>query len=175
MTGVLAVTVPPHEAVAAASFDALYRAEFARLVGALTLYCGDADQARDFVQEAMARACRDWERVGRMPTPAAWVYRVAINLATSWFRRVAVARRHHEGVRAGVHTDPDRDLQMALRQAVAALPRREREAVVLRYVADLSIAEAAEIMRCTPGTVKTLASRGTARLRAAGIDAEEDE
>jgi RNA polymerase sigma-70 factor (ECF subfamily) len=179
MTSALALTVPMADeapVAATADFDTLYRAEFGSLVGALTLYCGDADLAHDFVQEAMARACRDWDRVGRLPRPSAWVYRVSINLATSWFRRLAVARRSTRARRADVdvHLDPDADLHLVLRQAVAALPRRERQAVVLRYVADLGIAEVAEIMRCTPGTVKTLTSRATAKLRASGVADTED-
>lgn len=176
MNGVLAATVPlatDDEAVALVDFDTMYRAEFGRLVGALHLYCGDLDLARDFVQEAMARACRDWHRVGRSRTPSAWVYRVAINLASSWFRRVAVARRSTRTT--GVHLDPDTGTHVALRQAVAALPMRERQAVVLRYVADLPIDDVAEIMHCAPGTVKALTSRATAKLRTAGLADMEDE
>ncbi|CAN5435410.1 hypothetical protein BH23ACT7_BH23ACT7_03670 [soil metagenome] len=44
--------------------------EHRRLVGALTLYCGDAELARDLAQEALARACRDWSKVSRMAAPA---------------------------------------------------------------------------------------------------------
>jgi len=51
--------------------------EHRRLVGALTLYCGDAELARDLAQEALARACRDWSKVSRMAAPGAYVHRRA--------------------------------------------------------------------------------------------------
>lgn len=182
MTATLAASVSmsgEHEHVTAThDFDALYRNEFPRLVGALHLYCGDLELAHDFVQEAMSRAYRDWNRVRKSPTPSAWVYRVAINLATSWFRRVAVARRADRGAgrnRPRVHIDPDTGLHMAIRQAIAALPPRQRQAIVLRYVADLAVEDVARIMRCAPGTVKALTSQARETLRASRAIEGEDE
>jgi RNA polymerase sigma factor (sigma-70 family) len=54
---------------------------------------------------------------------------------------------------------------MAVREAVAALPDRQRAAVVLRYLADLPVAAVAEALDCAPGTVRSLTSQGIERLR----------
>jgi DNA-directed RNA polymerase specialized sigma24 family protein len=62
-------------------------------------------------------------------------------------------------------TSPDPDDQLAVRAAVALLPHRQRAALVLRYYADLSVAEVAEALECAPGTVKSLTSKGVAGLR----------
>ena len=64
---------------------------------------------------------------------------------------------------------------VAVRGAVAALPQRQREAVVARYFADLSIAETAKAMRCAPGTVQALTPQAIANLRRAGLDIDTEE
>lgn len=143
-----------------------YDAEFPKLVGALTLYCGDEEMAAELAQEAMARAWLNWTRVGSLESPAGWVYRVAINLANSAFRRAAVRirvghlHRHDEAAPAS-----DVDTAVALRQAVSRLPRRQRTALVLRYFIDLSYDEVARLMGCQPATARTLASQAVASLR----------
>lgn len=59
---------------------------------------------------------------------------------------------------------------MAVRAAVASLPRRQREAVILRFLDDRTVVESAEVMGCAPGTVKTHTSRALAALRAMDLD-----
>ena len=61
-----------------------------------------------------------------------------------------------------------------IRVAVRSLPRREREALVLRYFADFSVREVAASMRCPEGTVKTLTRRGIERLRRSGLVEDDD-
>jgi len=68
-------------------------AEHSRLVGALSLYCGDRTLAEELAQDALSRACRDWKKVRRLGAPGAWTHRVAINLANSHFRRAAIELR----------------------------------------------------------------------------------
>lgn len=139
-----------------------------RLVGALTLYCGDPDVAEELAQETLARVCLHWRRVARMPVPSAWSYRVGINLANSYFRRKAAERRAHDrlgSVAGHRHHDPDTDSAIDIRKAVAGLPRRQRAAVVLRFYSDLSVAEVARLMECPEGTVKTLTRKAVASLR----------
>lgn len=146
---------------------AFCRREFPRLVGTLTLYCGDPDVAADLAQEALARACRRWGRVSEMAAPGAWVHRVGINLANRHFRR---HRSEQEAARRAeaLNADPlpaDEAEAVAVRAAVADLPRRQRTALVLRYFSDLPVRDVAELMGCREGTVKALTSQAIAALR----------
>lgn len=149
------------------------RREYPRLVGALTLYCGDRHLAEDLAQEALARACRSWSRVGAMAAPGAWVHRVAINLAKRHIRRqhigLAALRRHAAGA-VPVHVDLDTEVTdaLAVRAAVGKLPRRQRTALVLRYYSDLPVAEVAMAMGCAQGTVKALTHKAIRALRTRG-------
>ncbi len=154
--------------MAPADLTAFCEQEWPRLVGALSLYTGDADLAEELAQEAIARACRHWRRVRRMDAPAAWLHRVARNLAHSYFRRASVGRRAQARVSTSDRISDDADV-IAIRAAVAALPELERETIVLRYYVGCSVRETADAMRCPEGTVKTRTHRAIAMLRESGI------
>jgi RNA polymerase sigma-70 factor (sigma-E family) len=143
--------------------------EHPRLVGALSLYCGDRGVAEELAQDALARACRDWGRVRRLEAPGAWAHRVAINLANSYFRRRAAEtrakRRLLDRQRVDARAGADPAAAIAIRTAVASLPRRQRTALVLRYYADLPVGDVATAMGCPEGTVKSLTSKAIASLR----------
>jgi len=148
-------------------------AEWSRLVGALSLYTGDPDLAQELAQEAVARACRHWTRVREMDAPVAWLHRVARNLAHSHFRRArAKARVERQRGADRLRVDEEADV-VAIRAAVAALPTRERDVLVLRFYVDRSVRETARILGCPEGTVKTLTHRAVGRLRTAGFVDEE--
>ena len=134
----------------------------------MTLYTGDGDLAAELAQEALARAYRDWNRVEAMHEPGAWTHRVAVNLANSHFRR----RRYERAARARAasrptdsHSQPDIATNDIVRRAVRALPRRQREAVVLRFLLDLSVETTAERMDCAQGTVRALTAQAVTKLR----------
>lgn len=159
-------------------FAALCRAEHARLVGALSVYLGDRGVAEELAQEALWRAARRWERVGRLARPEAWVRRVALNLAASaWRRRQAerraLARHGLPGAEPdfGVAADRRADVRRALR----AIPARQRAALVYRHWFGYSTAETAQALRTTPGAVKQLVARGTAALRRTLAEPEAEE
>ncbi len=144
------------------------RAQHGRIVGLLSLYCGDAAVAEELAQDALARVCRDWRRVRKMDHPAAWASRVAVNLANSYFRRRSAERRAKARLAARPVADagaPDNALALSVRQAVAALPPRQRTALLLHYFCDLPFAQVADLMGSPEPTVKSLARRGIARLR----------
>jgi RNA polymerase sigma-70 factor (ECF subfamily) len=146
-------------------FDVFCAREHARLVGAIGLYCGDALLAEDVAQEALVRACLRWSTVRALEFPAGWVYRVAVNLANSHFRRQAVRRRLERRTSAsGEHRDPDMPDVVAVREVLAALKPRARTAVVLRYYLDYSVAQTAAAMGIPQNTVKTLVRRGLAQM-----------
>lgn len=144
--------------------------DYLPLVAAMTLVCHDRGYAEDAVQEAACRAVLASER-GRAPdTPAAWIRVVALNLTRNRLRSTLRERRAIGRLRAGAETDsglwPAVDRSLDLQQAVAALPRREREAVALFYRLDLPVVEVAESMGVTEGTVKTLLHRARKALAA---------
>ncbi len=141
--------------------------ESERLVGAMALYTGDPELARDVAQEALVRACARWGRVSRLDTrPGAWVHRVALNLAKNEARRRGrerVAIHRLQGRAEEVIADPAEGAPV--RAALAELAPRQRAALVLRYWSQLSVRETATAMRCREGTVKALTHQAIARLR----------
>lgn len=139
------------------SFAELYRAAY-RVAFRLL---GDRTEAEDVAQEALARAYAKWRTVEEYATP--WACRVATNVAIDRVRR---GRRYSgdaapERAAADAYADERVDLQRALR----ALPRRQRDVVVLRYLADQSEDAVATALGVSVGSVKTHASRGLAALR----------
>jgi RNA polymerase sigma-70 factor (ECF subfamily) len=143
------------------------RAHYPRLVGGLTLHCGDAALAEEMAQEALTRVWDRWDEVRKHPSPQAWAWRVALNLTTSWFRRRSAERRAAERVGLPPEEAPVSDTadRLAVRDAIRHLPDRQRAVVVLRFYDDLSVAEAATALRCAPGTVKSLTHHAIAALR----------
>ena len=152
-------------------FEAFCLGQNASLIRMLTLYCGDVEVARDLTQETLARAWVHWKKVRRMDRPDLWLRRVAVNLANSQFRhrkversaphRLSPSQQPAESCEHGGST-ADRIL---VRDALAMLTDRQRTALILRYLDDLSVEQTAELMKCSPGTVKKLAARGLMALR----------
>lgn len=142
-------------------------AEHRDLVGLLVFLTGDRHVAEELAQDALATLCEHWPRVRRMAQPRVWLRRVARNLAASRFRRRAAEKRahHRHGPAKREHGDPDAGEAVAVRRAVAALPRRQREIVVLRWFVGLSVSETAAELGCAQGTVKSLTHKAMARLR----------
>lgn len=157
---------------------AFCRAQHARLVGVLAYSVGDRFVAEELAQETLIRVCQHWSKVRDMAAPEAWMYRVAQNLATSWIRRRVAERRATRRVQthAAVTTvlEPTEDV-IALRAEIKRLPSRQREALVLRYFADLPAAQVASVMGCTDGTVRALTHQAVSALRQRGelIDLQE--
>jgi RNA polymerase sigma-70 factor (ECF subfamily) len=160
-----------------ASPEALFRAESGALVRALTLSCGDAVLAEDAVQEAFARLCMRWKKIGSYDDPGAWVRRVALNLAHD--QRRHLMRRAKLLVRVGRQSESQAVLSPgaeaassaeaagdpALWAAVRELPPRQRMALALYYLADLKVAEVATTMNVSEGTVKRHLDRARETLR----------
>jgi RNA polymerase sigma-70 factor (ECF subfamily) len=141
--------------VTESSFEDLYRRELRAMIALGTTLTGSPEAGVDLAHEAMLRAYRDWARVGAMERPGAWIRRVLINLAIDHQRRRNRERRAL--ARLGTATsleliDPVSDRFWA---AVRALPERQRAAVSLHYIDDLSIDGIAEILQVSAGTIKT--------------------
>jgi RNA polymerase sigma-70 factor (ECF subfamily) len=154
-----------------AEFADFYAAHFQRLAAQLHVYLGDAEEAQDLTQEAFCRAFDRWDRVQSYDDPSGWVRRVAWNLATSALRRRMTARRYLSRQREEYLPGPQPD-GVALTRALATLPPRQRRAVVLHHVAQLSTAEIAQQEGVAESTVRTWLTRGRTALAARLADDE---
>jgi RNA polymerase sigma-70 factor (ECF subfamily) len=126
---------------------------------------GDREDARDVTQEALARAYARWRTVSGYDEP--WVARVATNLAIGRWRKrrptVPLEERHAAATSDPAGTALERH---GLVQCLRRLPRRQREVVALRYLADLPEREVARMLKTSVGSVKQHAHRAMTRLRA---------
>ena len=135
-----------------ADFEQWYGREHGRVLASLTLISGDADLAREATDEAFARAVLHWARVGAMASPGGWTFRVALNQLRRSSRRRAVERTL---LRRCLPADTMSAPAGEAWAIVADLPVRQRTAIVLRYVADLTEAEIGEAMGVQRGTVSS--------------------
>ncbi|MFF3464418.1 SigE family RNA polymerase sigma factor [Streptomyces sp. NPDC001984] len=151
-----------------AEFQEFVRARWSYLVRTAYLLTGDVHHAEDLTQTALAKAYRSWRRVSRSDSPEAYVRRMLVNCNSDRFRK----RRVAEALTAAPPEVAGRDEAVswadersALLAALAGLPQRQRAVIVMRYWEDLSEAEVAEVLGCSPGTVKSQASKALAKLR----------
>jgi RNA polymerase sigma-70 factor (sigma-E family) len=121
---------------------------------------GSRAEAEDVAQEALTRALTRWRRVGAYAE--AWVVRTATNLAIDAVRR---RKRHSEEVTEHMGHDPYAEERLDLTEALARLPRRQREVVAMRFLGDFSEYETAVALGLSNGTVKSHTARGLASLR----------
>lgn len=170
-----ASAVRAERAVGVDAFTDFYTGNYRDVTGLVYTLTGSWPVAEDIAQEAFVRAYRDWRRVGGFERPHSWVRTVAVNLATSRGRRLAAEARALARLRSRRATEVDRlpgDSE-AFWDAVRALPRRQAQAVALRYHSDLSVGEIAEVMGCAEGTVKAHLHAGRRSLAAELGDGEE--
>jgi RNA polymerase sigma-70 factor, ECF subfamily len=126
----------------------------------------------DIAAEALARAYMRWGKLGNLSYRDAWVMRVTANLAIDATRR----RRPDDQIKEA--PDPQESVmrRVSVIEAIRALPKRQREVVVLRYLCDLSQDEVARQLEVSAGAVKTHAHLALSRLRKSlGGEAEEVE
>lgn len=146
-----------------ASFDEWFHHLFPRAVLLGERMLGSRQAAEDVAAEACARAFASWPKVRSLAHRDAWVLRVTANLAID-------ATRHRRFSLPPVSPlVPDADditvLRLALLEALRALPRRQREAVALRYLSGLSEADVAAALGVSTGAVKSHIHRGVRGLR----------
>ncbi|MFC7489620.1 MULTISPECIES: SigE family RNA polymerase sigma factor [unclassified Knoellia] len=147
------------------SFDEFMHSSSPRLLRLAWLLTGGASSAEDLVQETLERVYVAWPRIEAGGTHN-YARRVLVNLHTDSHRR-----RWREDLTSEVPEtgQPDRSDSVALADqlttALAQLPVRERQCVVLRHHVDLSEREVADTLGISTGTVKSSTSRGLARLR----------
>lgn len=150
-----------------------------RLLQFAYLLCGDWHRAEDAVQAAFIRMYAAWPRIRNGAGVEAYVRKTILSAIRDDARRPW--RRERPTDRLPDRYVHDRagqvDARLLLVSALQAVPRRQRAAVVLRYFGELSVEETAEVLGCSPGTVKSQTARGVAALRKifaeSGIDLHE--
>jgi RNA polymerase sigma-70 factor (ECF subfamily) len=157
----------PTAAAQRASFDEFYAAQYGNLTVQLYMYFGDRQEAHDIVQEAFCRAYARWRIVSQYEDPIGWVRRVAWNQALSKWRRTKTALRFlNRQPRVEPQVDGPSPERVMVMGVLATLPEQQRRVFVLRYVADLTVAEIADHEGVAEGTVKSWLHRGKAVLAA---------
>ena len=137
-----------------------------------TVLSGQTWLADDLVADVLGRAYEQWDRIGAMTEPHAYVRRMVVNDYLSWRRRLVRTTPRAEieppeSVSDGAQEHAERD---AMITRLAALPRKQRAAVVLRYYAGMSDADIAAHLGCREITVRSQISRALATLRLTRAD-----
>jgi RNA polymerase sigma factor (sigma-70 family) len=144
-----------------ADFEEFFKSTKDQIFRAVLVSIRDRGLAEDAVSEAFTRALAYWPRVGRHPSPVAWVARAALNYARS-DRRRQLRSVPVEVPESAIWDEAPTDPGLVLR--VLNLPDRQRQVVALRILLDLSTEQTAELLSIAPGTVTAHLFRALARL-----------
>ena len=150
------------------TMDELYARHITRAVRLAYLMTGEREASEDIAQDAFIRVFGRWRHLRRPELFEAYLRKAVINGARSHARRRSVEKRflaREAGLRPDATAEPSALLDGRLREVLLSLPPRQRAVVVLRYYEDLSEDQVATLLGCSRGNVKSLASRGMARLR----------
>lgn len=147
------------------SFEDAFHELFPRAYQVAYRLLGQAEAAEDVAAEALARTYRHWPRLKDLPYREAWVAKVAANLSIDGLRRRPPAEWLPRPTSPSSSPEDTVDLRLALAAALSALPKRQRQAVALRYLVDLPAADVAQVLRISSGSVKRHVHRGLSTLR----------
>jgi RNA polymerase sigma-70 factor (sigma-E family) len=133
------------------------------------LLCHDWHRADDLVQAAITRLYLHWPKAKAADNIDAYVRAILVRefvteRGSSWVRRVTLSSQLPEGAAA---IGPDAETSLDLRAAIASLPPRQRAVLVLRFYCDLPVDEAAGVLQCAPGTIKSQTAKALGALRTA--------
>ncbi len=144
------------------ALEGLYRARYRRFLNVAFAVTGDLELARDAVQDAFAKAIRGRFGFKGSGTAEAWVWSIVVNSARSAVRGTKVERPADDETEAGTAAASE---WPELRQAIAALPERQRLAVFLRHYADLDYEQIGAVLGIERGTVAATLHAAHAALR----------
>lgn len=152
---------PGQEGVA--DFEAFFDATWARALRMVSRMGLSRQDSEDVVLDSMAIAYDRWARVRLLQNREGWFLKVTTNRALRQLRKAT----RKDVPEPDLHHSPDEGVavSVSLRNGIAGLPRRQREVITLRYLADMPEHEVAEVLGLNAGTVKQHASRGRAALR----------
>ena len=139
------------------------------------LLTGDRGVAEDLAQDAFVRVAGRFVHLRNPDAFGQYLQRTVVNLSKNHVRRRSVERAYVDARRGEPEVVDDRPeaARMTVRRALLDLPERQRAAIVLRFWLDLPEDQAADVLRCRPGTFRSLVSRGMQRLRDAIGDDDE--
>ena len=146
--------------------EEVFEESYTRLVAALTILAGDRSAAEDAVQEAFVKLVEKWCRVASYEDPVGWVRRVALNRVRD--QRRSLSRLPAVILRLGrpeTEREPWSEEDGLWWQKLGSLPRKQRTAVALHYLANMTVAEVAYAMHVSEGTVSQHLHRGRETLR----------
>ena len=147
----------------------LYRAHYAGLVRLSAMLVGDVGTAEEVVQDAFVAMHGSWSRLRDPEKALAYLRQAIVNRSRSALRHRAVVAKYPPApppdVPSAEHFAVAATERDQIMRAIHALPRRQRETLLLRYYSDLSEAQIADTLGISQGAVKSHASRGLAALR----------
>ncbi|MCA1833001.1 MAG: SigE family RNA polymerase sigma factor [Actinomycetota bacterium] len=152
----------------------LFNAHYGSLCRLAFLIVRDSGQAEESVMDAFLKTFTGWRRIGQMDRPDLYIRRAVVNACNSRLRRRAVESRFRFAESETHGWDVDRESSIVVRGAIDALPKRQRVCVILRYYEDMSEMEMAEVLECSPGTIKSQLSKAREKLKTA-LDADAPE
>lgn len=144
---------------AVTTFEDFYRANRQRMIRVAFMMTGSTEAAEDIVQDAFVQL---YSRFDGLLDPAPYLYRTVVNGCRSRHRHSRVVERLQHLTAPSTVTSLETDETWT---ALVRLPERRRAAVVLRYYADLPLAEIAQVLGCRTGTVKSMLHRALSELR----------
>jgi RNA polymerase sigma-70 factor (ECF subfamily) len=147
------------------SFEVFFEREAGTLFRRLCTITGNSAEAEEIMQDAFLALWERWERVGAMEDPTGYLYRTAMNVFRKRLRRAALAVRRALAFAPEPPPFSEIDEQQDAVSALAHLSPRQRAALVLLDVMDMTSEEAGRALGVSPGTVRGLASRAREALR----------
>jgi RNA polymerase sigma factor (sigma-70 family) len=136
------------------TFEQFYRREFPVMVSLAAAVSGSRIAAEDIAQDAFVKAHDRWDEVSAYDKPGAWVRRVTINLALNTRKRVVAETKAKMKLGLEPTIGPPPEPDDAVWKAVSKLPKKQRAAIALFYLEDLSTREIAEALGCKESTAR---------------------
>ena len=165
MTEPIAVSDPALELESSRTFEAFYEAEGRTLCRRLWLVTGNRGEAEELMQDAFLGVWQRWDRVGAMDDPVGYLYRTAMNLFRKRHRRAMLAVRRTVGLAPSNDDFSDADDRQDVRNVLAAVPPRQRAALVLTEILGFTSMEAGDALGVTDATVRSLTRHGREAFR----------
>ena len=149
------------------SFEEFVEVSSPRLVRTARMLLGSSSDAEDLAQETLIRMHRHWSRLREPNAAEGYGLKTLVRLTRRHLTRARFRREEPLSDQFDVHQPESSTSEdaPAVMNALAALPLRQRETIVLRYFLDLTVEDTARVMRCSAGTVKSQTSDALNAMR----------